>query len=75
MIRKQIYQLADGACMGLLPTNDIIKLPHQARGEQGWVNRPLILVLSAKGCLKDSLWECNLEKEPKLGFQLAETWY
>ena len=61
--------------MVLVPINDIIKLTHQARGEQGWVNQLLILVLSAKGCLKDLVWECNLEKEPKLGFQLAETWY
>ena len=38
MIIKQIYQLADGAGTVLLHTNDIIKLTHQARGEQGWVS-------------------------------------
>ena len=57
----------------LVPISDIIKLTHQARGEQGRVNQLLILVLSAKGCFKDLVWECNLEKEPKLGFQLAGT--
>ena len=38
MVIKEIYQLADGAGTVLLPTNDIIKLTHQARGEQGWVS-------------------------------------
>ena len=52
MIIKQIYQLADGAGAVLLPTNDIIKLTHQARGEQGWVNQLLIPVLWCEG----SLW-------------------
>ena len=52
MIIKQIYQLADGAGMVLLHTNDIIKLTHQARGEQGWVNQLLIPVLWCEG----SLW-------------------
>ena len=68
MVIKQIYQLADGAGAVLLPTNDIIKLTHQARGEQGWVNQLLILVLSAKGCLKDLVWECNLERSLNWGF-------
>ena len=52
MIRKQRYQLADGAGAVLLPINDIIKLTHQARGEQVWVNQLLIPVLWCEG----SLW-------------------
>ena len=47
----QRYQPADGAGAVLLFRNDTIKLTHQARGEQGWVNQLLILILSAKGCL------------------------
>ena len=59
--------MADSAGVVLVPINDIIKLTHQARGEQGWVNQLLILVLSAKGCLKDLVWKCNWKRSLNWG--------
>ena len=56
MVIKEIYQLADGSGAVLVPTNDITKLTHQARGEQGWVNQLLILVLWCEG----SLWSVSV---------------
>ena len=37
--------------------SDVIRLTHQARGEQGRVNQLLIFVLSVTNCLKDLVWE------------------
>ena len=56
MVIKEIYQLADGAGAVLVPTSDIIKLIHQARGEQGWVNQLLVFVCWCEG----SLWSVSV---------------